>query len=98
MSVLLEASHEEHKVRSRVRAAATLDGALLSLLEFENLSDDESNDDYSFSKLEDCQLFVMSEGESSTEDETETEVRELNGEPKLIKKSRHRYAHNSGPD
>ena len=73
--MLLEASHEEHKVRSRVRAATTLDSALLSLLEFENLSDDESQDDYSFSKFEDCQLFVMSEGESSTESETEKKLR-----------------------
>ena len=81
MSILLEASHEEHNVRSRVRAATTLDGALLSLLEFENLSDDEIQDDYSFSKFEDCQLFVMSEGESSTESGTEKEVKELNGEP-----------------
>ena len=35
MSVLLEACHEEHKVRARVRRATTLDGALNPLLEFE---------------------------------------------------------------
>ena len=35
--------------------------------DIKNLSDDESQGDYIFSKFEDCQLFVMSEGESSTE-------------------------------
>ena len=33
---------EERKVRARVRRATTLDGALDSLLEFENLSEAES--------------------------------------------------------
>ena len=62
--VLLEASHEEHKVRSRVRVAATLDGALDSLLEFENLSEDESQSEFNSDEFEDCQFFVMSDGEN----------------------------------
>ena len=64
MGVLLEASHEERKVRARIRRAATLDEALESLLEFENFGEDESEGELNFHDFDDCQLFVMSDGES----------------------------------
>ena len=64
MSVLLEASHEERKVRARVRRATTLDGALDSLLEFENLSEAESQSDFEFDEFQECEFFVMSDGKS----------------------------------
>ena len=52
MNVLLEASHEERNVRARVRRATTLDGALISLLEFEKLSEAERQSDFEFDELQ----------------------------------------------
>ena len=96
MGILLEASHEERKVRARVRAASTLDGALRSLLEFEKFSDDESQDEVKFNEFTDCQLFVMSEGDSTTDSETEKTVRELNGQVYRSKKKKTQESQHNG--
>ena len=102
MNVLLEASNEERKLRARVREATTLLGALDALLEAEDLSEGESQDEFHSNDLQECYVFVMSEEEDgttdkaissdaaeddeSTDDELDKEVRELNGEPKPRKK------------
>ena len=52
MGVLLEASNEERNVRTRVREASTLLGALDALLEFENLSDDEGQGECHFNEFQ----------------------------------------------
>ena len=44
MSVLLEARHEESKLRAKVRAATTLEGALNELFEIEEGSEDEKGE------------------------------------------------------
>ena len=58
MGVLLEASNEERQVRTRVREASTLFGALDALLEFENLSDDEGQGECHFNDFQDCAKFT----------------------------------------
>ena len=50
--MLLEAGHEERKVRARVRRSTTLDGARDALLEFENLSEAESQSDFDFEDVQ----------------------------------------------
>ena len=62
--MLLEASHEEHQVRTRARRAATLEEALDSLLDSENLNGDERANELNIDEFEDCQFFQLSEGES----------------------------------
>ena len=65
LGVLLAASNEERQVRSRVREASTLFGALDALLEFENLSDEEEQGECHFNEFRDCE-YVMSEDDEGT--------------------------------
>ena len=64
MSVLLEASHEEAKLRAKVRAASTLEGALNELFEIEQGSDDEQANELNLEDFGDAQLFILSGGDS----------------------------------
>ena len=82
MGVLLEASNAERQLRSRVRAASTIEGALLALTEVGNSGQDERQEALDFSEFPDCQLFAMSDGEASTDSETEQELKESSGENK----------------
>ena len=52
MGVLLEASNEEGKVRTRVREANTLLCALDALLEVEDFSEDKSQDEFHFNDFQ----------------------------------------------
>ena len=113
LGVLCAASNEERKVRSRVREASTLFGALDALLEFENLSEEEEEGEYHFNDFQDWEFYVMSEDEGgntakatttdaeenqeSTEDEVDKEVRELNREPKPKKRSKKHAAQVNRP-
>ena len=113
LGVLCAASNEERKVRSRVREASTLFGALDALLEFENLSEEEEEGEYHFNDFQECEFYIMSEDEGgntakakttdaeeiqeSTEDEVDKEVRELNREPKPKKRSKKHAAQVNRP-
>ena len=61
LGVLLEASHEECRVRSRARLASTLEEALDSLFVCGSSSGEEREHELNFDEFEDDQLFFIAE-------------------------------------
>ena len=61
LGVLLEASHEECRVRSRARLASTLEEALDTLFVCGDAGEEERADKLNFDEFEDEQLFSITE-------------------------------------